>query len=274
MLFALAMLAATLWTPPHDRPWKDARHAPKPRVGRNIFSGEKELWLAESVAKLSPSYLVEYKDPEVAEYVQQLGHYLVEHSAKKAKPFRFVVTADREPNAESVGGGTIYVNRGLLQLVDNEDELACLMAHEIGHDEFGHMPKTVTRLFYWLAGIKHVESREQIAKGIEEVEESYRAHPAVLVLEKLSGIKRSDELQADRAAFFTTFRAGYNPYACVAALKKFDSGKAQLLDFLFSTHPLAASRAALLKWETNFVTLPDPAHRHSSAAFDEMKKHI
>lgn len=56
-------------------------------------------------------------------------------------PFRFQIVNQSEPNAFAIPGGGIYVSRGLLALVEREDELAGVLAHEIAHVTQRHSAK-------------------------------------------------------------------------------------------------------------------------------------
>ncbi len=275
------------WTPPPARTEAKTVFAPKPRAGNNIFKGEAENWLADAIIEVEESAIKEYDEPEVKKYIQRLGEYLVANSTNKGKKFRFVVLSRSEVNAMNVGGGQVYINVGLLQSVESEDELAGVLAHEIGHDEFGHASKTVTRQLFWMMGVRKVNSKTETAKVLEELLEKYRQKPGAAIAEAVSGIHRMDELEADRAGFYITYRAGYNPYAINSFLKKMErefrkeaqeSGETstaeRVFDLLFGAHPPSAQRTTALSWETNFVKMPAKDVRFQSAAFQEMKQRV
>lgn len=77
-----------------------------------------------------PSYL---DDPEVEAYLNQLGNRLVAASPDPALGFYFFPLQDPMINAFAMFGGYIGVNSGLILAVQNESELAGVMAHEIAH---------------------------------------------------------------------------------------------------------------------------------------------
>lgn len=87
-------------------------------------------------------------DKFVTDYVSQVGNHLAAHSVAPTKQHQFIATYDLAVNAMSVGGGRIYITRGMLDQVESEDELAGVLAHEIAHDAFGHAPRTVTRQLF------------------------------------------------------------------------------------------------------------------------------
>jgi predicted Zn-dependent protease len=74
-----------------------------------------------------------YDDPAISEYVTGVGERLVGVLQDTRFTFRFFVVDDASPNAFALPGGFVFVTRGLLPLLQTEDELAGVMAHEIIH---------------------------------------------------------------------------------------------------------------------------------------------
>ena len=79
-----------------------------------------------------------YKDPALQAYVNRIGQRLVANSGKPNSTFTFTVIDSQDINAFAAPGGYIYVNRGLLAYLENEAELAAVLAHEIGHITASH----------------------------------------------------------------------------------------------------------------------------------------
>lgn len=85
-----------------------------------------------------------YKNPLVNQYVANIGELMVKKVSKR--PFikyRFIVLSSSEVNAFAAPGGFIMVTKGTLSVLDNEAELAGVLAHEIAHIEEGHGLKTI-----------------------------------------------------------------------------------------------------------------------------------
>ena len=78
-------------------------------------------------------------------YVEQLGARLAEFSPKQDVQYKFYVVDMVEPNAFALPGGYVYVSRGLVALINSEDELAGVIGHEIAHIAARHSVKRVTR---------------------------------------------------------------------------------------------------------------------------------
>jgi predicted Zn-dependent protease len=272
------------WTPPPSRK-ATTPFAPKPIAADNIFKGEAEVWLADAVEKLEGGIFTAITDQTINEYVTKVGDNLASYSVTPKKQHRFIVTTDWTSNAMTAGGGRIYVTRGMLLEVESEDELAGVLAHEIGHDAFGHAPKTVTRQMFWLTGTRKVNTSAEVEAALAKLLSEYEKKPLAVITESLLGFSRFNELEADRAAFYNTYRAGYNPYALATVLKRMarkeeeemgtsEYRKDQFLTLLFGSHPPTSQRSTSLSWESNFVKMPAKNSRYVNAAFDEMKLRI
>src|SRR5262247_2519068 len=84
-------------------------------------------------------------DPALVAYVQALGQRLAAQSPRRDVEYRFQVVDRVEPNAFALPGGYIYMTRGLLVLVNSEDELAGVIGHEIGHVAARHSVQQISR---------------------------------------------------------------------------------------------------------------------------------
>jgi len=76
-------------------------------------------------------------DVELDRYVSGIGQRLVLGLKRPLFTYSFQVVNDAQPNAFVLPGGFIYLSRGLLALANNEDELACVLGHELAHAERG-----------------------------------------------------------------------------------------------------------------------------------------
>jgi predicted Zn-dependent protease len=104
------------------------------------LTGTEEESLAaeqELGAHMAQAYLEEVpllEDPEMQEQVRSVGGQLAGWVANRRRAFRFGCVALEEPAAVAIPGGFIFVSAGLLELcTGNEDQLAGLLGHEIGH---------------------------------------------------------------------------------------------------------------------------------------------
>jgi len=74
-------------------------------------------------------------DPVLLAYVQQVGRRITAQGKRKDVDYRFYFLDSPAPNALALPEGQIFISRGVLILVNSEDELAGVLAHEVAHVE-------------------------------------------------------------------------------------------------------------------------------------------
>ena len=205
------------WVPPTPRPKATTPFAPKPFKGDNIFTGDAEGWLADAIISVEMGKLTEILDQSVKDYVSAVGQNLLKYSRDPTKKVQFVVLDGRDSDAFSVGGGKIYITLGMLNELPNEDELAAVLGHELGHDIFHHAGLTVTRQLFWMKGKSSIKSAAETVDALTKLDVAYEKNALAMIGEAFLGFQRAEELEADRAAFYNIYKAGYNP----SALKHF-----------------------------------------------------
>jgi predicted Zn-dependent protease len=155
----------------------------------------------------------------------------------------------KEPNAFALPGGYIYISRGLLAIMNSEDELAAVLGHEIGHVAGRHSAKQQTKSRGWiplqiLAGIGGAAA-SAVSPGIGEVIASAGQLPASLVLASYS---RKQETEADRLGQQYIAAEGWNPAALADTMdalsreQELAGGDPGRMSF-FDTHPTTPDRA-------------------------------
>ena len=112
--------------------------------GVNFYSMEKEMALGRQLAQEVQRQAKMVDDPLIAEFVNRVGQNLARHSDAKV-PFTFYVVDASALNAFALPGGYVFVNAGLIEIADDEDELAGAMAHEIAHVAARHMTRQATK---------------------------------------------------------------------------------------------------------------------------------
>lgn len=278
------------WQPPAPRPEAKTPFAPLFLKGNNIFTGEKEYWLADAVAKTQLHWPKRVTDSVICDYLKALTDNLGRYSHEPQKHYEVEVIDLPYVNAFSAGGGRIYLTRGLLRQVASEDELAGVIAHEMGHDNFHHAGRTMTRQFFWVIGVSEVDSQQKLQQDLAKFLSAYdpEHNPFPALGEAVSGIARADEQSADKAAFYFLYRAGYNPMALPQYFRrapdptlqylKSETGAAWpvfwTLSLLFDSHPPAAVRAMALDWESNFIKLSTPDSPTNALVFAAMKSRL
>ncbi|MCG8578950.1 MAG: M48 family metalloprotease [Bacteroidales bacterium] len=82
-----------------------------------------------------------YNDADKTEYINKVGIRLVNELNDNPFEYQFHIVPEKTPNAFATPGGYIYITTGLFPLLQSEDELACIMAHEIIHAHKRHSVK-------------------------------------------------------------------------------------------------------------------------------------
>ena len=188
-------------------------------------------------------------DPQLQQYIQDLGRQISSHSDNPHLNFGFYVIDDDEINASTLPGGFIVVNSGLILLTDNEDELAGVIAHETGHVTQRHLARqledqkdqTFINLATMLAAVVAASraSDPDVAVGA-------LASAQASIIQHQINYTRGDEEEADRVGIATLARAGFQPQGMVdffAAMQKSSSlnGYDKIPEFLLD-HPLDLNR--------------------------------
>jgi len=280
----LAQKTNPTWQPPAPRQSLTI-FAPSPSNRDNIFKGEKEVWLSDALEELEGGIFSEIEDQEISAYITQVGANLTSYSEKTKGTYTFTVTTNDAPDAMTTGAARIYISLGMLRLAQTEDELAGVIAHEISHNVFAHIPKTLTRQLFWMTGTRKVSTPVELRDKLERLLAEYQKTPISAVGEQLLGFARFDELEADRGAFYITYKAGYNPQSLATVLERYEQEQkgdvdkseyrgGQMYALLLGNHPPTAQRSLALSWETNFVKMPAKNSYYRSAAFDEMKRRL
>ena len=163
----------------------------------------------------------------MTERINTIGERLLTRN-KIETAINFKLRKTSKINAYADLHGNVMVFSGLIRICENDEELAGIIAHEVGHIVNAHMAKLT------LANMA-VNVSLELAKAVPVV-----ALPVALVyLVSAKRWQRMDEYEADITSVDLMIGAGYNPLAMVSALQKINSGK--YLDFL-STHPSGEKR--------------------------------
>lgn len=120
-------------------------HIYSPGLSSASFTIQDEKKLGkEFYDKLEKSQLL-IRNEKVNSYITNLGRKILSKSDKAPFDFQFFVIRSSAINAFATPGGYVYVNRGLLNLVDKESELAGILAHEIAHVNARHIASIIEK---------------------------------------------------------------------------------------------------------------------------------
>jgi beta-barrel assembly-enhancing protease len=106
---------------------------------------EKEKELGEEFCLQLQQFYPVVRDPYLTAYINSIGQKLVKQLGPQSFQYRFFIIDDPTYNAFAVPGGYIFVNTGIVRLMEREDELAGVLAHEITHVHQRHMAKRLEK---------------------------------------------------------------------------------------------------------------------------------
>lgn len=163
-------------------------------------------------------------DPGVQAYIDSVGARILAYRPVPANVrFRLFVLRDPAINAMSLPNGSVYINTGLLAVLENEAQLASIVSHETAHVYDRH-PYLENRS----AGEKSLAiqiisaAANGFSGGYWLAAVAGSKIGAVLLKESIYGYSRQMEREADRDGLAAMAAAGYDPRAMAAALKLID----------------------------------------------------
>lgn len=175
----------------------------------NIFSEEQEIFLGEAVAERMQRDYAVIEDQALIAYLNAMGERLIKHLPLKQIKLRFFLVDLSDANAFVLPGGRIYVSRKLVAMAENEDELASVISHELGHLAARESAINMTRLFRDVLGVTSVTDRRDIFERYNQLIDNEMRKPDAFK----SRDREKGQLVADQIGFNALVNAGYDPRA-------------------------------------------------------------
>ena len=210
-----------------------------------LITVEQEKKIGEEEAKKVEQEMGLLDDAALTSYVDAVGQRLVKESPRHDLPHQFHVVDMVEPNAFALPGGYVYVTRGLLALVNTEDELAGVVGHEIGHVAARHTVQRISRqgpfalITNLVSGVTgfFVPVVGNIVGGVGNFAQSLVFSP----------YSRSQESEADEVGQEMAAKAGWDPVGLATFLATLGREEALLSDgprkpSFFDSHPATPDR--------------------------------
>jgi predicted Zn-dependent protease len=227
------------------------------------YSTDREAELGKTMSKQLEHQVKLVDDPLVQNRLATIGKRIVAVADRKDIDYSFKAIADDEINAVSLPGGFVYVNKGLIDRVSSDDELAAVLAHEVGHIVARHsIKKLQAQMGYTLAQILTIP----VPQGGGAVRETAN----IAFTELYLGYSREDELLADQLGARYTRLAGYNPRAMITFLEKlqeYNRRKPLQPKNYLKTHPYVPDRIRVVKQELgekinfdDYINIEDKPH--------------
>lgn len=215
-----------------------------PYTGRTqtiSMTADKEIAIGlQSAPQMAQEYGGLYPNNEYQSFVDQVGSKLVNNSIAKETPYEyeFHLLADANTiNAFALPGGQIFITYALFSKLENEDQLAGVLGHEIGHVIGRHSAERIAESEYWQGLITAGNVGADIGNVIGGIGQN-----------TLLTNGRDDELESDDLGVLFMLKSGYNPEEMIKVMEilKAAAGPNRLPEFK-STHPDPENRIQKIK---------------------------
>jgi predicted Zn-dependent protease len=213
-------------------------------IGASGITIQKEEELSREFLKVVLKHFELIKDPLIVSYVNRIGQEIVSIVPHRYYKYRFYVVKEHTFNAFAGPGGHIFINSGLLEVMEDEGELAGILGHEIAHVECRHISQRIERA-----------SKIQLGAIAGLIAGVLLGSSAVVVGSMAAGqslslaYSREDETQADQIGLMYLSKAGYSGKGLLTSLKKMRSqqwfGEKEFPTYL-RTHPASEDRMAYI----------------------------
>lgn len=227
-----------------------------PATGREeliMMGTQEEVAIGRQVAGQVERRFKLSDDPAQIERVKKIGGGIAAVCDRRDLEYHFKVIKNKDINALSTPGGYVYVNTGLLDKA-NDDELASVIAHEVGHVAARHAVKAMQAdmAYSVIAGL--IFSRV----GSREVQRGANIAMNLIML----GYSREDEFEADKLGVRYSYYAGFDPHGMITFLEKLQQEEKERpwdKSFVYlRSHPLYSDRISKARAEVAFLKYVAP----------------
>ena len=206
----------------------------KADVQKEIIFGREIAAIVLSDRKLSPNSVLN-------RYLNLVGHSIARHANRPELEYSFAAVESSEINAYAAPGGYIFVTTAALAMMENEAELAAVLAHEIAHVSDRHIVKTLD------IRADDESMTAIVSKIVGSTAETtsvvfYQAVDYALAILFDKGLEIQDEYDADMQALYLAAFAGYDPTAYPRFLERISGVVESRRGELWKTHPPFSER--------------------------------
>ncbi len=243
------------------------------KPGWNRFSAQDDINLGKRAAADAEKQLPLCNAPKVDAYLTQLGTRLAQKlpTGGVQYPFEFHCVNDKAINAFALPGGYVFVNRGAIEVADNEAQLAGVMAHELSHVALRHGTNQATKAMLAQTGLGIFGAVFGDTAGGALLTElgSFTAGGVLL------RYSRTAESQADVMGTQVLYDSGYDPRAMAQFFEKLEAEtKGKNPPEFFSDHPNPEHRVGRVDEEVEKLGGVPPNAKRDSAEFEAIKREL
>ena len=209
-----------------------------PLIGQMSDADEQALGREIAGRLLAASPLV--PNEALQQYVNRVGRYVAAQSQRPSLNWTFGVIQSDDINAFAAPGGYVFLTRGLYRMLENEAELAGVLAHEIAHVNERHHVKLLQQ-----ARLLQLGQSALLGKTKSDTVKNLAGNGLEVYARSLD---KNAEFACDRLAITYAAQAGYDPFAYIAVLDRIGASEdADQLALLYKTHPHPGERLEVLE---------------------------
>jgi hypothetical protein len=223
------------------------------KPGFNLFSAQQDIQMGKEAATEVEKSMPVVKNEDLTGYISRVGARLAKSKHSGTFPFSFAVINDKSINAFALPGGPIFVHTGLIATLDNESQLAGVLAHEMSHVALRHGTNQASKANLLQIGALLASSGlggESMWSKLGQLGVGLGAQSVLL---KYS---RGAETDADLNGARIMNEAGYDPVQMAQFFTKLEAdGKkdnSKLANFL-SDHPTPGNRVANVTAQNKYL---------------------
>jgi predicted Zn-dependent protease len=238
----------------------------------SIISEEKEIAIGKQYSVEIERSAKLLTDPVINEYVNRVAQNVARNSDLKI-PLTVKVIDDPTINAFALPGGFLYVNTGLLQAAEEEDQVAGVVAHEIAHVAARHWASQMTKatiLQFAMLPLMFVPMSYPVYMGVME---AYMNGVPLAFLK----FNRGAEAEADYLGIQYMYKAGYDPNSYVAFFGKVMDEERRMpgsMPQVFMDHPPTGDRIIKTEEEIKQILPKKDQYLVSTSEFDDVKARL
>jgi beta-barrel assembly-enhancing protease len=202
----------------------------------------------QSAPQMEQQYGGSSSDQKAADEVNDIGSQLVSKTSVSNTPYKYdfhLLADDHTINAFALPGGQVFITEGLFKKLNTPGEVACVLAHEVGHVAARHSAQQIAKqeLMQGLTGAAVLASYDPNDPN------SRNSAAVAAVVGQLVTLKfgRADELEADKLGVRFATEAGYDPHSMIKVMEILDRVSKSRTPEFFSTHPNPEHRIERIK---------------------------
>lgn len=189
----------------------------------NMFTPEQEMVFGELWVQNMAGEIRFVRDEKLTAYLNQIGERIIRHLPQTGLKYRFYLMDIPDANAYNLPGGHVAVSRKLVAFVTNEDELAGVIAHELGHAVVRHGANDMSDALRKILNVTSLGDRKDVTEKYNLLIERARTRR----YSRSRSHEDGQQLEADQIGVYALVAAGYDPNALSSFFERLTETKAK-----------------------------------------------